>query len=221
MAESPKNSALDEENTQGSQDPPDWSRRQFLFSVGAVTVAGLIGTFGGSTIARAMREVFGSQVETGNIPLYALDYYYIPNYMTWQVGDRITIAFRNRSQSHPGKYHEWVVGRHVNTENTVFGVETQDGFAEDFFDGVHVTLSNPRDVNNFVPNKAIVTYEGPKSLYNIADGGNFSPTLNPGGAVDITFTVPDKPGLWNYGCFVQHYEHYRMGMRGTINIVRA
>jgi hypothetical protein len=140
--------------------------------------------------------------------------------MTWRVGDRMEIIFHNQSRTH---WHEWTIGRpRVNTQYFQgFGVLNADGWVHDFWDGVHVTLSDPVAIDNFVPHKAIVTYVGPKGPYQLATGGDFSPTLQPGGSIHISFTVPDKPGLWHYGCFVQEYIHYRTGMRGTLNIIRA
>lgn len=204
------------------QDAPEWSRRQFLWGLGSLVVAGGIATFGRPALGAAARAILGSPVSQGTTYLYALDYYYIPNYMTWRVGDRITIAFRNRSQSHPGKLHEFMIGRHVNTIQTVLGEESANGFKDLLLNGVDVTVSHPRLVHDLATGGAIVHYDGapPPSIHRgKADG--FSPTLYPGGAIDVTFTVPDKPGVWEYGCFVQHYIHYREGMRGKIHIIRA
>lgn len=203
-------------------EPMEWSRRQFLLGVGAIVTAGTVATFGRSQMVEAARGIFGSPVSTGKIYIYAYDYYFVPNYMTWKVGDTITIAYRNRSQSQPGKLHEWMVGRDVNMIDTPLGEETANGFKDLLFNGEHLTVSHAHLVHDLAVGGALVSYKGPKPP-NIhrgkADG--FSPTLYPGGGVDITFTVPDKPGLWDYGCFVQHFEHYRLGMRGKVNIIRA
>ncbi|CAB1129141.1 conserved protein of unknown function [Candidatus Hydrogenisulfobacillus filiaventi] len=207
-----------EYGTPPAPEPAKWSRRQLLAGTGALGVVGLVALFGKSGVVDAARAVFGSPVQTGKIYVYQYDYYFVPNYMTWRVGDTITIALRNQSHTH---WHEWVVGRHLHLQNTIFGVVNGDAFKEDFFNGVHVTLSHPYKVDNFVPHKAIVTYEGPKSAFAIASGGDFSPTLQPGGAIDITFTVPDKPGIWHYGCFVQNNMHWRAGMQGIVNILPA
>lgn len=52
-----------------------------------------------------------------------------------------------------------------------------------------------------------------------ADG--FMLVLDPGGAATLTFTVPDKPGRWEFGCFRQDGQHYLNGMKGTITVVRS
>lgn len=201
---------------------PEWSRRQFLWGVGSLAGAGIIATFGRTALVDGARAVFGSPATTGKTYLYALDYYFVPNYMTWKVGDVITIAFRNHSQSHPGKLHEWMCGRQVNMIDTPIGVETGNGFHEALFNGVDIQVSHAHLVHDLATGGAIVHYQGPKPPnIHVGRADAFSPTLYPGGEVDLTFTVPNKPGIWQYGCFVQHDVHYRVGMRGIINIVKA
>ncbi len=180
-------------------EPPEelqWSRRQFIWGTAALGFAGVVAMWGRGIIPAAARAVFGSPVSTGLIHVYQEDFYFVPNYMTWRVGDKMTMRLHNMSLT---RWHEMQIGRDVSTENTIFGTLTADGFLKDFWAGVHVTLSNPYKIDNFVPNKSIVTYIGPKSLYALATGGSFSPTLKPGGHIDITYTVPDKPGIWHYG----------------------
>jgi hypothetical protein len=198
---------------------PEWSRRQFLGGTVALGVVGAVALLGRSTVVDAARGIFGSPVRSGRVPLYAYDYYYVPNYMTWRVGDRMDIIFQNQSHTH---WHEWTMGRHVNEQYfQAFGELSADAWRVDFWDGVPVTLSDPYKIDNFVPHDALVTYEGPRSLYNIQSGGDFSPTLKPGGSLHIAFTVPNKPGIWDFGCFVQEYVHYRTGMRGKVHILPA
>ncbi len=202
--------------------PPEatWNRRQFITGLTGLGIAGTIAMFGKSVIVDAARGVFGSPVASGLTHLYALDFYYVPNYMTWRVGDHLEIVFHNQSRAH---WHEWTIGRPVPNQESfqAFGILNAGDWHHDFWDGVPVTLSDPIAIDNFVPHKAKVTYIGPKALYQITSGGDFSPTLQPGGSLTLSFTVPDKPGLWHFGCFVQEFIHYRTGMRGTINIIRA
>lgn len=198
---------------------PTWSRRQFVTGLTGLGVAGAISLFGKTPIVDAARSIFGSPISQGLIHVYALDFYFVPNYMTWRVGDRMEVVFHNQSRTH---WHEWTIGGpHPNMQSfQAFGVLNRDGWVHDFWDGVHVTLSDPVDIDNFVPHKAIVTYVGPKGPYQIGSGGDFSPTLQPGGSIHLSFTVPDKPGIWHFGCFVQQFIHWRTGMKGIINIVR-
>lgn len=199
-------------------EPRLWSRKQLLAASGGLFVAGAASLFAAPQLVAAARSVFGSPVDHGVVDVYQYDYFFVPNYMTWRVGTPMTIHLQNMSTQ---RWHEWVVGRTLNLENTEVGVQTADGFANDFWDGEHFTLSDVYRMDNFVPNKALVTYVGDKSAYNISGGGDTSPTLMPGGHVNISFTVPNKPGIWHYGCFVQNQEHWRLGMRGTINILPA
>jgi len=198
---------------------PTWSRRQLLWGGGGLLVAGALSLFGKPLVANAVRDILGSPVLSGKIHLMQFDYYFVPNYMTWRVGDHLEVILENRSTTH---WHEWTMGRQVDEENfQAFGLLPADAWRIDFWDGVKVTLSDPVKIDNFVPNKAIVTYVGPKAPYQITSGGDFSPTLQPGGSLHLSFTVPNKPGIWHYGCFVQQFIHYRTGMSGVVNILPA
>lgn len=211
------------EDTNGRIDPqaqePTWSRRQLLVGTAGLAVAGAMALFGKKFLVNLARNIVGSPVSSGKIYLYQFDYYFVPNYMTWRVGDHVEVVLQNQSPTH---WHEWAMGRQVNQENFQgFGELPADAWRIDFWDGVKVTLSDPYKIDNFVPHKALVTYVGPKGPYQISDGGDFSPTLQPGGSLHLSFTVPDKPGIWYYGCFVQQFIHYRTGMRGIVNILPA
>ncbi len=48
---------------------------------------------------------------------------------------------------------------------------------------------------------------------------NFMVVLEPGGSFTFSFTVPDTPGIWEYGCFQQTGEHYLNGMKGKIEVI--
>lgn len=209
-----------EQDIENQPAEPTWSRRQLITGLTGLGVAGAVSLFAKKPIVTAARGIFGSPVSSGVIHLYALDYYYVPNYMTWRVGDKMEIVWHNQSRAH---WHEWTMGRpHPTTEWFQGFGQLEDGnWVHDFWDGVHVTLSDPIAMDNFVPHKALVTYTGPKSLYQVGTGGDFSPTLQPGGSLHLSFTVPDKPGIWHYGCFVQQFIHWRTGMRGVVNIIRA
>lgn len=188
--------ALDKTLGGPEEEFPNWSRRQFLLGTTGLAVAGAAALWARTPIVDAARAIFGSPVDTGLVHVYQEDFYFVPNYMTWRVGDKMTMRLHNMSLT---RYHEMQIGRHVSHEQTIFGTLTADGFTEDFWDGVAVTFSNPYKIDNLVYNKAIPTFIGPKSDYAIAYGGGLSPTLKPGGHIDLTFVVPDKPGIWQYG----------------------
>lgn len=196
-------------------DGGEWSRRQFLTVTGTAFAAGAVALFGAQPAVALARQIFGSPVSSGLINVYQFDYYFVPNYMTWRVGDEITIFLQNMSTS---RWHEMQLGRHPSSVETLLGKLTADGFDQDFWNGVTVRASDPYKIDNFATGNSDMSFEGPKSDYALTSG-NFSPTLQPGGHIKLTFTVPDKPGIWYYACFVQHQEHFRFGMRGTVNII--
>ncbi len=196
-----------------------WSRRQLLWGGAGLTAAALVALFEKPAIVGLARDVFGSPVSSGKINLYQFDYYFVPSYMTWRVGDKLEVTLQNQSHTH---WHEWTIGRHLNMDFfQAFGELSADAWAIDFWKDVDVTLSDPYKIDNFVPNTAHVTYVGPKGPYQIQSGGDFSPTIQPNGSIKLSFTVPNKPGIWYYGCFVQEFIHYRDGMQGIINILPA
>ncbi|KYP81117.1 hypothetical protein [Ferroacidibacillus organovorans] len=197
----------------------DWSRRQFLIGTGALTVVGLGAMFLNEPVAAAVRSVFGQQPESGPITVLQGDYFYIPNYMTWRVGDQISMTIHNTSTTH---FHEMQIGRGFNTMPTALQtIRTQ--FAEDFWKGVPVTITAAQGIDNFVTNEAKISSDVHPTPWLLTQPGNggFSPTMKPGGQITLSFTVPNKPGIWHYACFVQGYMHWLAGMRGTINILPA
>jgi len=192
-----------------------WSKGLFLISMVVVFLVGTGVLFGRYWIGGAVTEAFGKTPASGTVHVFQFDYYYEPRHMTWRVGDHVTIALRNMSDTH---WHEMVIGRGFDTVPSPFGaIPTQ--FATDFWSGVPVTISEARHVDNLVLNKAVATFVGDKP--NMSTGGDFSPTLQPGGSINLSFIVPDKPGEWKYGCFVQQYMHYMAGMEGAITILPA
>jgi hypothetical protein len=203
-----------EEEEEGSE----WSRRQFLYATGSVAVAGAVALFGAQPAVNLFRSIFGSPVSSGLINVYQFDYYFVPNYVTWRVGDPVTIFLQNMSTV---RWHEMQIGRDVSHVKTMLGTLSADGFDDDFWSGVPVVISDPYKIDNLTVGNSIPTYTAPKSEYALVPGGPFSPTLQPGGHIKLSFNVPDKPGIWNFACFVQHQAHYRFGMRGTINIIKA
>lgn len=198
------------------QHNPEWSKTTFAVVSILFVVIAVLALFWQRQIEDTWSRIFGGHsVRQGTINVFQFDYGFQPRHLTWRVGERVTISLHNQSPSH---FHEMVIGRGSDNTPSAFGpINTQ--FETDFWDGVHVTMSHVNKIDNFVPHKAIVTYIGPKP--EITSGGDFSPTLQPGGSVDLTFTVPNKPGNWQYGCFVQQFMHYVAGMQGTITILPA
>lgn len=216
---------MDEKNRQSSGQEIDpesvnWSRRSFLIGTGGVLVATAAALFESSPIANAFSALGGLQVDSGMTKVYEQDYYYIPSQMTWRVGTPMVLHIHNLSPVH---FHEMMIGRGGFARDPNFFTDLRVQFKEDFWDGVHVTIQEEHWVDNMTTNRAIVTSlpkPGPW-LVTGPGNGNFSPTLRPGGSISLQFTVPNKPGVWQYGCFVQGFIHYADGMKGTINILPA
>lgn len=174
---------------------------------------GLFALFWQRSVQSVSAAVFGEKLDEPVTRVFQFDYDFEPHHITWRVGDKVTIELRNMSPSH---WHEMVIGRGADNTPSAFGpISTQ--FSTDFWNGVPVTFSNSKQVDNLSLNKAVASFVGQKP--NIVSGGDFSPTLQPGGQIDFTFTVPNKPGEWQYGCFVQQYMHYIAGMRGNLTIL--
>lgn len=209
MSESPMSNPAPRRN-------PEWSKPLFATVSIVVLAVAIIALFWTRPIGDAWERMVGAgPVGAGTTYVLQYDYGFHPRHITWRVGDRVTIALRNESQTH---FHEMMIGRGFDdTPYGVGAVHTQ--FHEDFWNGVHVVASNAHNVDNFVPGNAVLSFVGPKPF--VTEGGNFSPTLDPGGTLDLTFTVPNKPGTWYYGCFVQQFMHYLAGMQGTITILPA
>lgn len=209
----------DAQSGQSEGSAPEWSRRQFLIGSVSVLVAGAAALFESSNISRAASSILGTQVDAGPTNVYQNDYYYIPDQMTWRVGTPMVMDIQNLSPTH---FHEMMIGRggFVTAPNAFSNLDVQ--FNEDFWDGVDVTIVEANGVDNLAVNKAKVKLEVPQGPWLITTpAGNFSPTIRPGGNIKLQFNVPNKPGTWNYGCFVQGYIHYKDGMQGTINILPA
>lgn len=197
----------------------DWSRRQFLLGTGGLAVVGAAALFGRSAIGQAVQSMSGTPVSNGVVHIYTGDFYYVPSKMTWRVGDQVSLVFHNQS---PDRFHEMMIGQGFDTTPSDLGtVKTQ--FHRDFWDGVHVTIAAASGVDNLATNKAVaVSKVSPHPWLITAPGnGNFSPTLMPGGMIQFDFTVPNKPGAWQYACFVQGFMHYRAGMIGNLTILPA
>ncbi len=215
-----------QDNRDNRANPPaddekvDWDRRTLILGSGIALFVGAAALFESSNIAKAASAIVGSPVDSGLTTVYQQDYYFIPNQMTWRVGTPMILHIHNLSDVH---FHEMQIGRGgFQTDPNVFS-DLKVQFNVDFWDGVPVTILEANRVDNFVTNKALIKSDVPTGpwLLTGAGNGNFSPTLYPGGDIKLQFNVPNKPGIWQYGCFVQGFIHWKDGMKGTINILNA
>ena len=128
------------------------------------------------------------------------NYYYVPDHFTWHVGEKVQLTIMDRSQSAPPLPHQFSIGRDLVTRNNGFphSQALAVGWKTNFFDGVPITAGGQT---------------GPIPAFSVS--------LNPGQKFTFSFTVPNKPGKWNYACFLQTGQHYMNGMHGRINVLPA
>ena len=142
----------------------------------------------------------GGKVEKYTIVMK--DYSYTPNKMTWHVGDTVQITLKNESTD---KAHELLMGKDVNYSTDSFGKKYADGWKTPLFtDASQIQFLQGDGI-------AELRADGPETV-----------ALNPkGGHVTYTFTVPDKVGTWEFGCFEENGSHFSdHNMKGTIEIVK-
>ncbi len=156
------------------------------------------------------------------------DYAFQPAHMVWHVGEKITLTLVNASVSHPPKSHEWMMGQIANREHDEFGLDyVSDGFETAFFKGVTIKLVSGKLLDSIVPGQAKLIGADRFNMmidhgkYMEDNGEHFVPVVAAGGSVTFTFTVPNKVGRWEYGCFQQTGAHYRNGMHGLVEVKPA
>lgn len=179
----------------------------------------------------------------GHFTIMMTDYAFTPSHMTWRVGERVTLTLVNRSEAHPGKAHEFMMGRDPVREETVFGMRQEDGYEVPFFQDLDIHVEGGQGLSMLMPGGARLTgdtrgvmvmpapagmqgmqgmagMEGMEGMEHMHGGHEgFMPVLRPVGWLSISFTVPDKPGTWSYGCFQQSGQHFTNGMHGTVTIL--
>ena len=168
-----------------------------------------------------------------------------PSVMTWHVGEHVSLTIVNHDQARPPRIHMWGVGRGLRMKHTVLQGDVEQlrgdayvagtlpadaahetligGFKHDLFKGMTIRVSHAHGVFLlFHPHEKVTGPSVPAKFVQKQDVGPpiFAVQLLGGGAITFDFTVPDRPGLWGYGCFQQDSQHYLNGMRGQIEIVR-
>ncbi len=129
------------------------------------------------------------------------NYSYTPDHMTWHVGDTVTLTLTNNSTD---KTHEIMFGKgDLHYETDSFGAKHPHGWTTKLFD-------NPGELH-FMKGQKIEELMAAMPMITLEDKG---------GAMTFTFTVPDKKGTWNFGCFEENGSHFTdHNMKGTIEIV--
>ncbi len=129
------------------------------------------------------------------------DFSFEPDHMTWHVGDTVTIKLVNNSTD---KTHEIMFGKgDLNYETDSFGKKYPHGWTTMLFDSP--------DQLHFMMGKKVEELMAAMPMITLQDKG---------GAMTFTFTVPDKKGTWQYGCFEEDGSHFLdHTMKGTVEIV--
>jgi plastocyanin len=157
------------------------------------------------------------------------DYSFSPSRLTWQPGETVTVTILNQSSSRPGKPHEIMFGRRALREPGPFGSIQGDGFEDQLLDRATVDLLAGERVSMVMAETTRLTGVDPMSLMGpsmdmtgqaMRMGMDFMAVIDPGGSLTFSFTVPDKPGDWEFGCFQQEGQHYLNGMKGVLTVAR-
>lgn len=202
----------------GFEAPRSLGRREITVSA-VVAVALLVGAYGWQ---RA-----GSPPNADGIFTVAMtDYRFSPAKMVWRVGERVTITLVGKSEATPPKPHEFMIGRTPRTAETVFGLRQEDGFETPFFSGVTIEIVSGKGLQMLMAGEAVLTGVPPAQIVmpgeikmERGDMRGFMPLVGPRGSLTFSFTVPDRPGEWTYGCFQQSGQHFLNGMKGTVTIL--
>ncbi|MBM4421421.1 MAG: hypothetical protein FJ034_07575 [Chloroflexi bacterium] len=112
------------------------------------------------------------------------DLAFAPDTITLTRGERILIRFRNTA----AVQHEFMAGRDPRSDG---------GYKNDLFQGVQVRVQG-----------------GAHGDGHAESHGGFGLVLGAGRNGGIEFTVPDRPGKYEIGCFEPG--HYDAGMRGRL-----
>lgn len=155
------------------------------------------------------------------------DYQFAPNHLTWHAGDRVTLTVVNESQAQPPKPHEIMFGRGPMEEEGPFGPVQGDGFQTALLSGVALDIEQGSDLTMLMAPGSQLSGVDPMSVLTpeareMGMGemmNQFMAVFSPGASLTFSFTVPDTPGDWEFGCFQQDGQHFLNGMQGTITIL--
>ncbi|MBI4348337.1 MAG: cupredoxin domain-containing protein [Elusimicrobia bacterium] len=152
-----------------------------------------------AVVAAACGGGGGAAAPSGAVTIKGTDYAFSPDTVRLKVGQEVRITFRNDGE----KDHEMMIGKGVKMmDGKPDGYQTwfmqgmqmrfeRDGKAIDAMGAMGGDMDEPSDIGMMLVDKGA------------------SP-------VTIVFTVPDKVGEWEMGCFEDNGTHYDQGMKGKV-----
>ncbi|MBI2774337.1 MAG: hypothetical protein HYX56_07590 [Chloroflexi bacterium] len=141
----------------------------------------------------------GVAAPSGSVTITGSEYKFSPDTVRLKVGQEVRMTFRNDG----AKDHEMMIGKGVKmTGGKPDGYQTwfmqgmqmrfeRDGKAIDAMAAMGGGMDEPSDIGMMLVDKG-------------------------GSPVTLVFTVPDKVGEWEMGCFEDDGTHYDEGMKGKV-----
>jgi hypothetical protein len=150
----------------------------------------------------------------GTLNITLDDFKFTPDRIDLTAGRKVRMILENKSTEHA---HGFAIGYNLTREGVY-----PNGFENDLFEGVDVTVTGPAKLVN--PGEAILTREGDAGSENGTDGDTkngygFMVLIEPSSEPTIIeFIVPNKFGEWEFTSFENDGERYEEGMRGIMRV---
>ncbi len=145
----------------------------------------------------------GAAAPSGEVTVVGGEYKFSPDTVRLKVGQQVRITFRNDG----AKDHEFMIGRGVATmSGKPMGYQTW------LLPGTKMAFQ--RDGKEIMSMDAM---GGQMEMGTPEDAGMMLVKAK-GSPITLSFTVPDKVGEWEMGCFQDDGAHYDEGMKGKVVI---
>lgn len=146
-----------------------------------------------------------------------------PDSISIPAGEEVTLEFVNDGAT----THEFLAGREVTEGDN----GRPDGFEEDLFEGVDVTVEpsgarmggeegmEEMEATEMATEMATGMATDDEHAEDEHAGHGVGVVVEPGETASMTFTLPaDRAGEWMIGCFEDNGTHYEQGMDGTLTV---
>lgn len=158
-----------------------------------------------AVIAAACGGGGGAATTSGAITITGAEFKFEPDTIRLKVGQEVRITFRNDGD----KDHEMMMGKTVSMMAGKPG-----GFQTWLLVGVPVRFE--RDGKEIMAMDAM----GGEMEMGTPDDAGMMLTMQGASPITMIFTVPDKVGEWEMGCFEDDGAHYDDGMKGKVIVER-